>query len=671
VAFGVDLGTTNSSIAWSDASGQVHSLSVRSGKEPFDAVLRSVVLDPLGRHGDPVVGHLAFGAATSQPQDAVLLTSFKVKLDKQRLRESVVQYKMEKTGDYDFVNECVRFASHAVVVPLNYDEHSREEVIGAAGQVLRRLLLSEEIARDPAIQTGAVPRGALGRFLGSLRRTADTETDGANHPAAFDPQDDERLFIGVPVTFGPTARKRLLAALARSGVFGGAPGCYRNILRRCRFVYEPLALASTLQMFEESETVLIIDYGGGTLDLALLDITFDEAGFAAKERALGGVPQAGDHLDALFRERLLAKDEQLRRAYDVELGSGSPFDRWRADNYFSLAKIELSSSETTVLRLPGFAREVRRGDFEQAIEPALGDVLAAVDDCLQRGGVSTHDVGHVVLTGGSSLIPALQNQLRARFEHLDHSRFAAGQPGDQASEREALTGVSRGLANYGFVSQFFEGVAPCDYAVWTTGSRHFVPCIQRGDPAVMRVDEGPATRVRVGDESCASFALYANLVREAFSGALADLSIPTGVEEVEVRVAASRGRFVPAFGIFDPRTGQRLASDFDLDALPPDKLAAFIESDREWLQGGEHLRSAFLTRPLENGDFVEWRRDGSHRRGKVIDIRDVDLNEHVARMAAFDPGPYRVAVAIEEQRGVVDFGRREYCDWKCGEVRLV
>src|SRR5438093_13711102 len=104
MAFGIDFGTTNSSVAWADLAGQVHSLSVRSGKEPFDAVVRSVVLDPRGEFGDPVVGHRAFETAVQRP-DAPLLSSFKSKLDKQRLRRSIAQIEAVHTRDYDFAQQ--------------------------------------------------------------------------------------------------------------------------------------------------------------------------------------------------------------------------------------------------------------------------------------------------------------------------------------------------------------------------------------------------------------------------------------------------------------------------------------------------------------------------------------------------------------------------------------
>jgi hypothetical protein len=657
---GVDLGTTNSSIAWVDTDGTVHSLSVRSGKEPFDAVLRTVVLDPTG--DEPVVGHRAFEAHASR-QEAMLLTSFKPKLDKQRLRRTAVRYERVTTGDYDFVAQGIRFKERAVVVPLEYDRHSHEEVVSATAHVLRRLLTSDREPRDPTIQQEGKVRGVLDRFLQALE-----VGPRGGQQAARERRREDLIYIGVPVASGPTARKRLLAALARTGLFGGDVESYARVLRHCRFVYEPLALASTIQLLDPRAIVLVFDYGGGTLDLALVEMKFDEAGPWVRELALGGLPRAGDHLDELLREHLLERDAALKRAYEIELGSGSDFDRWRAGNYFSQTKIDLSTAESTVLRMPGFEKEVTRGDFEAAIAPALADVEAAVAACLQRGGVRPRDVGHVLLTGGSSLIPSLQERVRAVFSHLDDTRVVAGRPGDPESEREALTGVSRGLANYGFVSQFFENVSPCNYVVWAGGAG-FTTCLGRGDAARESLDEAPAVRVPARRRSV-SVALYGDLLRETFVGALADVELPRGTHEIEIRVAASRRRFVPAFAIYDPATGERLA-EFDLESLNPERLQEFIEGEREWLPEANHLVSAFLTRPLQSGDFVEWRTNGRHRRGKIIDIRHVDDNEHVASMSGLDPRPYRVEIAIEDSGGMVHLGRRMICDWHMGDVRLL
>jgi hypothetical protein len=662
MAFGIDFGTTNSSVAWADSAGQVHSLSVRSGKEPFDAVVRSVVFDPSGQFGDPVVGHRAFEAA-AQRANAPLLSSFKFKLDKQRLRESIVQIEYVSTGDYDFVEEGSKVIEKRVERHM-YDDHSRKEVVEATGQVLKRLLTSDELSRDPAIQTASVPRGVLGKLLRSLTKTQ-------NEPAAptgeeFGPK-DELIYVGIPVTVGSTARKRMLSALARTEVFGRGPNAYQNVLRRCRFVYEPLAIASTLQL-HEAQSVLIFDYGGGSLDLALLDVGFDEVGLTVKERALGGVAVAGDRLDELFREVLLRDDPELRSAYERERGSGSTYDRYRAGTYFTLAKIQLSQSDSTMLRLPGFSRKVRRAEFERAIEPALSTISEAVEDCLRRGGLKAPELGQLVLTGGSSLIPAVQERLRDRFSDLDDTQFLAGRAGDPSTEREALTGVSRGLANYGFVSQFFEGTTPCDYGLW---SKHgFVPCLKRGAPAEYELSEAPARRFPISRCGAISFALYSNLVRDAFCGALGDIKIPAGTEAVDIRVAAARRRFVPAFAVYAAGTNEPLGK-FDLEGLSAEQLEQFIEGDCEWLPEGDHLMSAFLTRPLQDGDFVEWRSNGRYHRGQVLQIRDVDENVVVNEMEDFDPVAYRVDVALEDGDRAVQLGHRMQCDWKLGDVRLL
>jgi molecular chaperone DnaK (HSP70) len=75
--FGVDLGTTNSSIAWTDESGDVFSLRVRRGPvEPFDAIERSIVLDP--EADDFVVGQAAVTeAARRRDREPKLVRSFK------------------------------------------------------------------------------------------------------------------------------------------------------------------------------------------------------------------------------------------------------------------------------------------------------------------------------------------------------------------------------------------------------------------------------------------------------------------------------------------------------------------------------------------------------------------------------------------------------------------
>lgn len=658
--FGVDLGTTNSSVAWVDPTGAVYSLKVRRGpKEPFDAVERSLVLDPLG--DDPVVGYLAEGAPRPRP-DAPLVESFKRRFDKARLRQQRYQVTTTATGEYDPVDQCIKFKDTMQRVPIFYDEYSLDEVVRAAGLVFERLLTSTEIDPDLVTVT-AGGRSVLSRLLGR-REVAVVREESDQTVVAAEP--DERLYVGLPVSFGPTARRRLLGALVSSGCFGDPPSAYKQVLDRCRLVYEPLALISNLTLLE-SQRVLVVDYGGGTLDLALLDVELDGVGRRVKELALGGLPSAGDRLDELFRQHLLDARPALRRSYEQQIAAGGQ-DAHAARSAFSRAKVELSTRKSTLMRL--FAdEEVSRSDFEQATRGELGLVVSAVDDTFRRAGMAAGDVGTVLLTGGSSLIPAVQDRFRAAFPHLsDDLAFDAGTPGDVESERRTLTGVSRGLARFGFLESF-EASAPCRFSVAVPGEPSRAVALERGSPDVFELSEAPPVVFRVSAGSRRSVVVYSDLVRETYCGALADIAIPSDVSALELRLSASRSRFSPAFVVRVAGTGRELGR-FDLDAMSGEELERWVEGDAEWLPiDRDHLESGFLTRPLKVGDFVEWLANGGHRRGKILDIREVATARHVERMKGFDPAPYVIRAAREKQRVVV-LGQVYQGDWRIGDVRL-
>lgn len=659
MAFGVDLGTTNSSIAWADPTGDVFSLKVRRDpKEPFDAVERSLVLDPLGQ--SPVVGHLAEGAV-APGSAALLVSSFKRRFDMPRLRQHGYEVVAGTTGDYDPVNECIVFTETLRRVPVYYDAYSLAEVVASAGLVLGRLLGSTEVDLDGAASRAATTPSVVSRLL---RRREGAADEPAQADRTVEAQPDERLFIGVPVSFGPTAKRRLLRALVASGEFGEGSEAYRRVLDRCRVVYEPLALASTLQLFDpDPQNVLIVDYGGGTLDLALLRV--DAAG-GMRELALGGLATAGDRLDELFREYLLETRPGLRRMYEEQFELGGQ-DRYAAVTAFTRAKVELSTRSNTIIRLFDDL-DVTRGELDRAISPELDRAMTAVRHTLDRAGMNAKAVGTLLLTGGSSLVPAVQERLREAFPHLDDDlSFDAGIPGDLESERRALTGVSRGLALHGF-RQELETSAPGAFSVFVPshGAQRVV-ALHRGAPDVFELESSPPVRLRADPGSVASVLLHSDLIRDAYAGAVVDVVVPPEGELV-VRVSAHRRRFAPAMLVSAP-DGRELGR-FDLEALSADELARWVDGDVEWMPLlCKHPRDFFLTRPLEVGDFVEWRKDGGIRRGKLTAIRDISTNETVDRIGGFDPAPYSLRIAVE-LNGVVTLSHSAPEHWRMGELRL-
>jgi hypothetical protein len=271
------------------------------------------------------------------------------------------------------------------------------------------------------------------------------------------------------------------------------------------------------------------------------------------------------------------------------------------------------------------------------------------------------------MTGGSSLIPVVQDRLRSMFPHLDDElAFVAGTPGDVESERRALTGVSRGLARFGFLESFEAG-SPCTFSVFVPDRpRTRAVCLERGAPDVLDLDESPPVRLEV-QPGQRSIVVHSDLVRETYCGAVADAALPAG--EVEVRLSASRERFAPAFVVRRPDTAEEIGR-FDLDGMAPVDVEHWVEGDHEWVPlSSSSPRSAFLTRPLELGDFVEWWNGNSLHQGKIVQIRHVSSGRHVQRMEGFDPSPYVIRAAAE-RNGSVLFGQVTEKHWRSGDLRL-
>jgi hypothetical chaperone protein len=82
-------------------------------------------------------------------------------------------------------------------------------------------------------------------------------------------------------------------------------------------------------------------------------------------------------------------------------------------------KFDLSEKPETVFEFRcepvTITRKVTRAEFEKWIEPEVTRMAGCVDGLLSRTGVSSHDIDHVFLTGGSSFVPAVRNIFVDRF----------------------------------------------------------------------------------------------------------------------------------------------------------------------------------------------------------------------------------------------------------------
>ena len=300
--------------------------------------------------------------------------------------------------------------------------------------------------------------------------------------------------MGHPVNFEGRSTRRNTLALSRLGEAYGHAG-----FDHTRFFPEPVAAAVGYLHAHPGvigTRILTVDFGGGTLDLCVLERTDGRAGF--RTVTTHGVALGGDRIDQrIFSELLfplLGKGERWKRrgaARVIEtpfpfqryeklllnwavtymlsqnqyttpvldcIAQGGParfkFRRLRdliQQNYgyrvfeaIRTLKAELSRAEEAVLDIPEIDVEMRvtRAAFEALIADLLDEFERAVDDTLSRVGLSPGKIDIVLRTGGSSRIPAVRRILDRRF------------PG-RVVEHDPFTGVASGLAianYYGLVS---------------------------------------------------------------------------------------------------------------------------------------------------------------------------------------------------------------------------
>jgi molecular chaperone DnaK len=237
------------------------------------------------------------------------------------------------------------------------------------------------------------------------------------HARASDGQwDIEEAVVTVPVGFDGRTRADIRRAANAADV------------RITTFVHEPFAAVVghyRARGFDigslPDETVLVFDWGGGTLDITLTR-TLDGR---IEEIATGGLAKvAGDRFDDHLRDWARSRFLE-RRLLRPEAFSPSPRARDRFTLRSEQTKINLSAQQQDVLRVPGIAEidgevldlreDVTRGDFEAMIRTDMQDALHQVDLVLDEARVAPEEVDRVLLIGGTSEIPLLRAEMERRF----------------------------------------------------------------------------------------------------------------------------------------------------------------------------------------------------------------------------------------------------------------
>jgi len=353
---GIDLGTTNSVVAVMEGGEPVVITNAEGGR-----LTPSVV--GFTKSGERLVGQVAKRQAVTNPENTV----FSIKrfmgrrFDEVSEEMKMVPYRVVRDGD-------------RVAVSLNADgqdkKYSPPEV---SAMVLQKL---KQAAED---------------YLG---------------------QAVTKAVITVPAYFNDAQRQ----ATKDAGKIAG--------LEVLRIVNEPTAAALAYGLDKKKdETIAVYDFGGGTFDISILEVG---EGVVEVKATNGDTHLGGDNLDQRVIDWIVS---EFRKQEGIDL-SKDRMALQRLKEAAEKAKMELSSVMETEINLPfisadqtgpkHLAMKLTRAKFESLVEDLLQKSVGPCRQAMTDAGVSAKDIDEVVLVGGSTRIPRVQQIVKELFGREPH-----------------------------------------------------------------------------------------------------------------------------------------------------------------------------------------------------------------------------------------------------------
>jgi len=272
--------------------------------------------------------------------------------------------------------------------------------------------VAEEIKRVPYIvERGEnnTPRVRIGDRLYTpqeisaiiLQKMKQTAEDYLGHPV-------NEAVITVPAYFNDAQRQ----ATKEAGEIAG--------LKVLRIINEPTAAALAYGLDKKSKDmkIVVFDCGGGTHDVSVLEL--GDGVFEVKSTD-GDTHLGGDDFDQRIIDWLA---EEFMKEEGVDLRR-DPMALQRLKEAAEKAKIELSSSSQTEINLPyimpvdgipkHLVKTLTRAKFESLVSDLIDRTIAPCKSALDKAGLKPSDINEVILVGGSTRIPAIQQAVEKFF----------------------------------------------------------------------------------------------------------------------------------------------------------------------------------------------------------------------------------------------------------------
>ena len=182
-----------------------------------------------------------------------------------------------------------------------------------------------------------------------------------------------------------------------------------------RIINEPTSAALAYGLDNEKEQkILVFDCGGGTHDVSVIEIG---DGVIEVLSTNGDTHLGGDDVDKILMDYIVG---EFKKAEGVDV-SGDKMAMQRIKEAAEKAKKELSSAATTNINLPFITAtadgpkhldmNISRAKFEELISGFVDKTIVPVDNALKDAGLSKSDIDKILLVGGSTRIPLIQERL--------------------------------------------------------------------------------------------------------------------------------------------------------------------------------------------------------------------------------------------------------------------
>ncbi|MFC5862508.1 molecular chaperone DnaK [Acidicapsa dinghuensis] len=193
-----------------------------------------------------------------------------------------------------------------------------------------------------------------------------------------------------------------------------------------RIVNEPTAAALAYGLDKKKdETIAVYDFGGGTFDISILEVG---EGVIEVKSTNGDTHLGGDNLDQRIVDWLIS---EFKAEEGLDLSSkGNEMALQRLKDAAEKAKIELSTTIETEINLPfitanasgpkHLVRKLTRAKLEQLVEDLLERSLEPTKKALSDAGVAAKDIDEVILVGGQTRMPRIQELVKQLFGKEPH-----------------------------------------------------------------------------------------------------------------------------------------------------------------------------------------------------------------------------------------------------------